>query len=132
MRYVKPELNVTVFELNQAIAGCDRVVTGTQTETVYEQQTVYCAIGNQHETVFNSASGCSTSASQWGIATSGGEQYFVWYTYAGDNGSGQPDSNKVAFLDSLVASLGFQTGSGWHYAEVTGTDIVTDVLGFSF
>lgn len=130
--YVKPNFFTTEFEVNQAIAGCERVVTGTQTNTVYDQQSVRCIIGNQNETVFNSASGCSTSATKWGVTEYEGDMYFVWFTYAGDTGGSQPSGDLVNTLDDLVKQLGFDSGSGWHYAKVTGTDIVTDVLGFSY
>ena len=133
MKYVKPSFTVTEFSVNEAVAGCDRVVTGTETSTVYDKQNVFCVIGNQSETVFNSASGCSTSANKWGVTEYGGNMYFVWYTYAGDTGSGgAPSASATATLDKLVTQLGFSAGSGWHYCEVTGTDIVTDVLGFSY
>ena len=128
--YNRPEIFVTEFMANEAVAGCDRVVTGTETTTTYDKQTVYCIIGGQTETVFNTASDCSTSSSQWGVTEYSGKMYFVWFTYAGDTGSlKDPDTTT---LDILVTKLGFTSGSGWHYAEVTSNELVTDVLGFSY
>lgn len=133
MKYVKPSFTVTEFGVNEAVAGCNRVVTGQETTKVYDQQTVNCVIGNQEETVFNSASGCSTSSTKWGVTEYNGTMYFVWYTYEGDTGSGgAPSSSVTATLNTLVTQLGFTAGSGWHYTAVTSRDLVTDVLGFSY
>lgn len=133
MKYVKPAFNVTKFDLNETVAACDRVVTGTETTKVYEQQSIDCIIGNQQETVFNAASGCSTAANQWGVTEYEGTMYFVWYTYAGDTGSGgAPSQSATNKLNTIVSAAGFTAGPGWHYGEVTSTDMVTDILGFSY
>lgn len=131
-RYVKPSFMVTEFNMTDTVASCDRLVIGTETTKVYEQQSVHCIIGNQLETVFNDSSFCSTSSSKWGVTDYNGKTYFVWYTYAGDTAGGAPGKNETATLDALVKQLGQNPGSGWHYSEVTGTDLVTDVLGFSY
>jgi len=131
-KYMKPMFFATEFDLNETIAGCEKVVTGTSTTKVYEKQTVYCEIGSQNETVFNSASGCSTQASKYAVVEYNNKDYFVWFTYAGDTSGSAPSASDVAMLDKLVVLAGFSAGSGWHYAEVTGTDIITDILGFSY
>lgn len=133
-RYVKPSFMVTEFNMTDTVASCDRLVIGTETTTVYEKQYVHCIIGNQSETVFNSASGCTTSSTKWGVTDYNGKTYFVWYTYAGDTAGGAPSQNstEIRILNALVTQLGQQAGSGWHYSEVTSSDLVTDVLGFSY
>lgn len=134
-KYVKPNFFTTEFEVNEKIAaGCDRVVTSTESTKVFPLQTVYCEIGNQNETIFNSVSGCDTAANKYAIVTEGDTDYLIWYTYSGDMGnqSGPPDASETAILDRLVASAGFSTGSGWHYTAVTSTIKVTDILGFSY
>ena len=135
MKYMKPELYITEFEANQVIAACDRLVVGTETTTVYDEQSGNCIIGAQQGTVFNSGNNdCSTSATQWGIATSGGITYFVWFTYAGDMGnrSDAPSAYETELLNKLVVQIGGTTGSGWHYADVTGRDFVSEVRDYSY
>lgn len=133
-KYMKPDFDVTAFEVNNYCASCDRLVTGTQTDTVYEQQTVRCLIGGQAETVFNTASGCHTSASSWGVYNYDGTMYFYWY--AVDKGSGRPDETAVALMNRVLRAAGVTATNGeyqnWHFCEVTGRDIVTDILGFSY
>lgn len=131
--YKKPMIKTERFIANQTVAACDRKVIGTETTKVYNKQTVQCIIGNQEETVFNTASGCTTSSSQWGVTEYNGTMYFVWYTYSGDIGSGgEPSTSVTNLMNTLVTQLGFTTGSGWHYSKVTSNELVTDVLGFSY
>lgn len=134
MKYTKPNFEVTEFEVNEKIAAdCQRLVTGTETTKVYDKQEVECIIGAQDETVFNTISGCSTAATTWGVTEYNGTMYFVWYTHAGDTGNNKnPDKDMTNFLDMLVGQIGGTTGSGWHYAEVTSRDLITDVLDFSY
>lgn len=117
--YTKPDLMITEFGLNEAVAssGCEYVDITNPTET-----TVYCIIGGQTENVFTTTSSCQISASKYKILDRDGDSndYFIWYTYAGDTGSGgKPDANVTKQLDTLVTEAGFTTGSGWHYASIT-------------
>lgn len=126
MKYVKPAFNVTKFDLNETVAACDRVVTGTETTKVYEEQTVYCTVGGQTEHVFNATSGCSTSAQKWFVKENNGTMYFFWYTGDTAGSNNRPSQAQQEFMESMGG------GQGWHYSEVTSTDMVTDILGFSY
>lgn len=131
--YKKPLVEIERFVANVAVAGCTSKVTGTETTKVYEKQNVYCIIGSQNETVFNNTSGCSTSANKYGVTEYNEKMYFVWYTYAGDTGSGgAPSASETNKLNAIVKKAGFEAGPGWHYSEVTGTTQITDILGFSY
>lgn len=135
MKYIVPDFNVELFQLNANIAdGCDRVVTGTQTTTTYPPQTVICDIGGQEETVFNSGvSGCDTAATTWLVADYQGTTYFLWYTYAGDTGTGgNVDNSMVTLMNTILTAKGQTAGPGWHFCDVTSETQIENILGFSY
>lgn len=120
--YVKPEIFVTTFTVNESVAanGCQHVDATDPTQT-----TVYCIIGNQQENVFTGS--CQTKANEHAVIDHEGteDDYFIWFTYAGDMGTGgAPDESVTAKLDALVEEADYTPGPGWHYAKVVadGTD----------
>lgn len=113
MRYVKPELDVTVFTLNQAITACE-----TTTSEKWDNQTVYCVV-NGSETVFYD--GCENSASNGRLVTIDGNSsyeggvYYVWYT---GTSQGRPDEAQ----QEILAQCGI-SGPGWHAGPASSTII---------
>lgn len=114
--YHTPQVVVEHYVVsNTAFAVCNSTQLDTTTE-----QTVYCVIGNQSETVFYS--NCSGSSQAQIIENYNGEtDYLIWYTYSGDmgNSSAAPDTT---LLDALCEYAGIEEGtsgySGWHYAII--------------
>ncbi len=115
MKYVKPELNVTVFELNQAIAACE-----TTTESKWNNQTVYCVV-NGSETIFYD--GCANDANNGRLVTIAGNAqypggiYYVWKT--GSASGNPPTPSQQEILNQCGIS-----GPGWHAGPAT-PEIIT-------
>lgn len=106
--YVKPDIEVTAFMLNEAIAAC----TPTS-ETKYDEQNISCAIvsGEAHGIFYD---GCSSYANGY-LKTVSGVTYYVW-----QDGSvgGRPDSAG----EDLIKLLGIP-GPGYHAGVASPTII---------
>lgn len=127
--YMKPDVFVTEFQVNEAIAACDRVVTGSTTVTTYPAQTVTCEIGGQTERIFSAGtSGCATAASQYALGYYENVYYICWYSPT-EVGGGRPSDEQKALM---AAISGVRDPQGWHYCAVASEDISTDILGFSY
>ena len=116
MTYHTPQVVVERYVVsNTAFAVCSSTLLDTTTE-----QTVYCVIGNQSETVFYT--NCSGSSQAQIIENYGGEtDYLIWFTYEGDMGNSSSAPN-TDLLDDLCEYAGIEEGttgySGWHYAII--------------
>lgn len=111
--YVKPDVFVTEFALNEAVAVCTDI-----TETKYNNQTIYCVI-NGSETIFYN--GCTNSATDGKLVTYNGTLYYLWY-----NGSvgGKPSTDGEALIKAIQKEAGV-SGSGWHAGPATAEIITT-------
>ena len=126
--YMTPDVFMTEFQADAVIAAesCDRVITGTETEKVYNKQTVTCNVGGQIEEVFNTASGCSTAASNWFVTSD--NLYFFWYTGGTDGVNATPSPEQIALMEGYVGG----SAQGWHYDEIISEDQIHNIYGFSF
>lgn len=111
--YVKPDVFVTEFALNEAVAVCTDI-----TETKYNNQTIYCVI-NGSETIFYN--GCTNSATKGDLVTYKGTLYYLWY-----NGevSGEPTNEQKQLIQGIQGAAGV-SGPGWHAGPATAEIITT-------
>ncbi len=57
--YSKPIMNIEHFMANVAVAACDRLQVGSDTDI--GSQSVFCISGNQEEKVFDDSHSCNTT-----------------------------------------------------------------------
>ena len=111
--YVKPDVFVTEFALNEAVAAC----TDT-TEKEFEEQKIICVINGEEVIFYN---GCTNSATDGKLVTYNGTLYYLWY-----NGSvgGKPSTDGEALIKAIQKEAGV-SGSGWHAGPATAEIITT-------
>ena len=111
--YVKPDVFVTEFAVNEAVAAC----TDT-TEKEFEEQKIICVINGEEVIFYN---GCTNSATKGDLVTYKGTLYYLWY-----NGSvgGKPSTDGEALIKAIQKEAGV-SGSGWHAGPATAEIITT-------
>ena len=111
--YVKPDVFVTEFAVNEAVAAC----TDT-TEKEFEEQKIICVINGEEVIFYN---GCTNSATKGDLATYRGTLYYLWY-----NGevSGEPTNEQKQLIQGIQGAAGV-SGPGWHAGPATAEIITT-------
>lgn len=115
MRYVKPELNVTLFNLNDTIAACPVVDT-------YNPVTVYCVISGTHDIFYGN---CESNYNDMTIVSYNGQEYLVWAnSHGGGNNGGRAggpgqggggNSSGSSLLQAILAAGGLDSDNWQNY-----------------
>lgn len=121
--YVKPDVLVTKFQLNNSIALCSpEEVNDLEAASV----TVHCVKTNRHEVFYNN---CSSNYSNATKVTYGGQTYMQW-PVGGTGDIDCPDSCPECNDNSTIYdALSKLYGKKFHYAPVTNA--VKEVINSS-
>lgn len=130
--YVKPDVFVTEFQVNEAVAYCDPT-------NVYNEVTVNCVITGSHDIFYDL---CDSNYNNCLIITYNGGEYLVWANTSGGGagsgsrkggggtggtGGGMDSSLLEAILDAGVAQGKISAGYNWsdYHAGLITPDITS-------
>ena len=121
--YMKPDVFVTEFQLNEAIAACDPTTEPNLNAVSVE---VHCVKTNKHEVFYDA---CDNRYSASDTVSYNNVTYMKWpYESADDIDCGW-DCDECTDSSSIYDGLANIYGHGWHFAPVT--DQVREVINSS-